>query len=114
MNPHRVGSEPRGGVGAFRSPGIGPGRLRATGSWVMGPGGPRGRAHRGCGEALGVLVQRNLCPAPPVTHGASSSPPWTTLAGTDCLLPTRVRGNEVVSSLGSELLWESYCKTRGC
>ena len=63
---------------------------------------------------LGVLVQKNLCPAPPVTHRASSSSPWTRLAGTDCLLPARLRVNEIMSPPGFELLWESCCNNRGC
>lgn len=65
-------------------------------------------------EPQRVLVWRNLCPTTQVTHGASFSSPWTRLAGTNCLLPARVRIHEVMSSLGFELLWECCCKPIGC
>lgn len=65
-------------------------------------------------EPQRALVWRNLCPAPQVTHGASFSSPWTRLAGTNRLLPARVRIHEVMSSLGFELLWECCCKPIGC
>lgn len=62
----------------------------------------------------GVLVWSDRYPATQVTPGALFSSQWTRLAGTNCLLPARERTNEVMSSLGFELLWECCCKPIGC
>lgn len=109
FNSHKVSSKETVEDVLLEAPGWdqGCGVLRTPGSDLCGAGGREKQEARGISEDSGL--EKSVFSYTSDSWGLLFLPVDQT-----CLLPAKVRMNEVMSSLGFELLWECCCKPIGC